>query len=108
MRPQQSMQQASRVENYISNNQIYEEFDLMSGSKYEFDAHTIFYPYALKVIKLKKVRSLKLLLVVFYRRMHTALPVPSEKALAISVQSHNCSSSSIMQLSSPDMLMWQF
>jgi len=46
------------------NNQLNEEFDLVSGSKYGFDAHTLFYPYALKVFKLKKVRSLKLLLVV--------------------------------------------
>ena len=64
MRPQQSVQQVSRVENYISNNQLNKELELMSGSKYGFDAHTIFYPYALKVFKLKKVRSLKLLLVV--------------------------------------------
>jgi hypothetical protein len=49
------VQQASHVENYISNNQLNEEVDLMSGSKYGFDAHTIFYPYALKVFKLKKL-----------------------------------------------------
>ena len=46
------------------NNQLNEEYDLVSGSKYGFDAHTLFYPYALKVFKLKKVHSLKLLLVV--------------------------------------------
>ena len=61
-------------------------------NKKGFDAHIIFLSSCFESLQV----------------VHTALPVPSEIALAISVQSHNCSSSSIMQLSSPDMLTWQF
>ena len=69
---QQSVQQESTAKRATGvpcgelhlQNQLNEEFDLMSGSKYGFDKNTIFYPYSLKVFKLKKVRYLKLLLVV--------------------------------------------
>ena len=64
---QQSVQQVSCVEKCISNNQLKEEFELLSRflSKqiWIWCTHN-FYPFASKFFKLKKVRSLKILMVV--------------------------------------------
>ena len=68
MRPQQSVQQASRVEKCIFNNQLKEEYFLCLVSykiKTGFDAHTLFCPVDSKFFSLKKgAYFLRILLVV--------------------------------------------
>ena len=101
----QSVQQASFVwrSAFLTTNSLKEEYFLYLVSykiKTGFDAHTLFCPVDSKFFSLKKgAYFLRILLVV---NIQTYAYGPSralgKKALAICVQSHNCSSSSVMLL----------